>query len=440
MFSVARTESETTRTIPEIEPDRLAHAKNFANELSDFRLREIKLRWTDERRAQKAALIRHQQPWRKATGPKTEAGKARSSLNAFKDPLGGSVMRVFSAWMGMQRRFLRRVEKVTSIIAFLHSRGFVTADTAIHTLMQNSPETLDQILRRMRLLLAGAGIENPVLDSRILVRQGGNFSDSDLISDGQTPLSNQVIENIEKLVARRIAGEPVSRVLGEREFWGMPFRVTPDTLDPRPDTETLVEAALKTIPNIVPSEEIGLAAMASSNTDGGLRILDLGTGSGCILISLLKELPHATGVGIDLNPGAVAVARQNADANGVGSRVEFRAGSWFEPLLEDESFDLIVSNPPYIPESDIESLAVEVRNHDPRLALTGGADGLDAYKMILKKMKKYLSCGGRALFEIGRGQEADLARLVDESNMRVCDSYRDLAGVIRVVEIGCGEK
>ena len=440
MFSVARTEPRTSQNTPDTEPDRLAHAKNFANELSDSRLREIKLSWTAERRAEKATLIRRHQPWRKATGPKTEAGKARSSINAFKDRQNGPVIRLLLAWMGMQRRFLRRLERAADIVACLHSRGFVTADTAIHTLMQNSPETLDQILRRMRLLLAGANIENPVLDSRILVRQGGNFSDSDLISNGQTPLSQEVIENIENLVARRMSGEPVSRVLGEREFWGMSFRVTPDTLDPRPDTETLVEAALKTIPNIAPSEEIGLAAMASSNAEPGLRILDLGTGSGCILISLLKELPHATGVGIDLNPGAVATARLNAAANGVESRVEFRAGSWFEPLHDDESFDLIVSNPPYIPESDIESLAVEVRNHDPRLALTGGADGLSAYKMILKKLKKYLSCGGRALFEIGRGQEGDLARLVDESNTHVCDSYRDLAGVVRVVEIGCGEK
>lgn len=306
--------------------------------------------------------------------------------------------------------------------------------------MQTPPETLDQMLRRMRALLGQAGVENPVLDARLLMRQGGNFSDSDMISLGQAPLSAEVIENVEKLVFRRLAGEPVSRLLGKREFWGLDFMISPDTLDPRPDTETLVEAALKTLPNIAPSEEAGLAAMASINPDTGLRILDLGTGSGCILISLLKELPDATGVGIDINPGAVAVARQNAERNGVASRIDFRVGSWFAPLADEETFDLIVSNPPYIPESDIESLAPEVRNHDPKLALTGGEDGLSAYKMILKKIKKHLSCGGRALFEIGKGQEEDLARLARESNIRVYDSYRDLAGVIRVVEMGCGEK
>jgi release factor glutamine methyltransferase len=318
--------------------------------------------------------------------------------------------------------------------------GIVAADAAIEILMQNTPETLDQMLARMRRVLAAAGVENPALDARLMMRQGGNFTDSDMISGGQTPLSVQIIENVEKLLTRRLAGEPVSRLAGGREFWGLYFIVTPDTLDPRPDTETLVENALKTIPNIAPAEEAGLAAMASMHADTGLRILDLGTGSGCILISLLKELPHARGLGIDLNPGAVAVARRNAAANGVADRVEFRAGSWFEPLEDGESFDLIVSNPPYIPEGDIESLAPEVRNHDPKLALTGGADGLDAYKIILKKLKKYLSCGGRALFEIGKGQEVDLARLVDDSNMSVCDSYRDLAGVIRVVEVGHGEK
>lgn len=304
----------------------------------------------------------------------------------------------------------------------------------------DTPETLDAFHRRIRARLAAGGIENPVLDARIFMRQGGRFSDSDLIAHGATPLSAEVIETIEEFVLRRLAGEPVSRILGEREFWGLSFSVTPDTLDPRPDTETLIEEALKIAPSLMPAEEVGLAAMASANHDGGIRILDLGTGTGCLLVTLLKELPHASGVGIDLNPGAVAAAKANAARHGVDGRASFHVGSWFEPLDEGESFDLIVSNPPYIPESDIESLAVEVRNHDPKLALSGGADGLDAYKMILKNLKKHLSCGGRALLEIGRGQERDIARLVDDSAMRLCDSYRDLAGVIRVLEIGCGEK
>jgi release factor glutamine methyltransferase len=298
-------------------------------------------------------------------------------------------------------------------------------------------ENLDQIISRIRVRLAEAGVENPALDARILARQGGKFSDADLISGGQSPLSVEVVETIEQLAARRAAGEPVSRILGEREFWGLSFKVTPDTLDPRPDTETLVEAALKSACEMQAGEEVGLASLAGG---GGLRILDLGTGTGCILISLLVELPDARGVAVDVNPAALAVARENAVRHGVESRIEFRQGSWFEPVADGESFDLIVSNPPYIRESDIESLAVEVRNHDPILALTGGDDGLTAYKIILQDIKKHLVCGGRALFEIGKDQEKDLARLVGDSMMNHVDSYRDLAGIIRVVEMSCGEK
>lgn len=310
-----------------------------------------------------------------------------------------------------------RLRKIMAALSFRDWRNEL--DRISEEGVEPRMETLDEIQRRMRGKLESARIENPALDARILVRQGGNFSDSDLITMGRTPLSVQQIETIQKFVDRRMAGEPVSRIVGGREFYGRNFRLSPDTLDPRPDTETLIDAALK---------------------KPALRILDLGTGTGCILITLLAELPNATGVGIDINPGAVAISRENAKAHGVESRVEFRCGSWFEPLKPGESFDLIVSNPPYIPESEIESLAVEVRKHDPRLALSGGDSGVEAYKNILMKIKNHLVCGGRALFEIGKGQEEALARLVGESNMTPRESYRDMAGVLRVVEITRGEK
>ncbi len=284
---------------------------------------------------------------------------------------------------------------------------------------------LHEILVKTRKAFEAAGIENAALDARLIVRQGGNFTDSDLIAGGEAPLLAQIIENIIKLSSRRIAGEPVSRLSGGREFWGLSYKISPETLDPRPDTETLVEAALK---------------WARKQGDKPLRILDLGTGSGCILITLLSELTHATGVGIDISAGALSISRENSETLGVAGRAEFRRGSWWEGVQEGESYDLIVSNPPYIPAAEIESLAVEVRNHDPILALSGGVDGLDAYKIILKDLKKCLVCGGRALFEIGQGQEKALARLVDESNMYVYDSYRDLGGILRVVEISHGEK
>lgn len=289
-----------------------------------------------------------------------------------------------------------------------------------------SPITLDDMLKKLRGQLAAAGIENPALDARLLVRQGGQFSDAEMISGGSVPLSAEAIENIEEFALRRTAGEPISRIFGGREFYGRFFTVTPDTLDPRPDTETLIEAALKR------AREMG--------ADRPLKILDLGTGTGCILITLLAELPTATGVAVDISPAALDVARQNAAAHGVESRADFRQGSWFEPLREGEIFDLILSNPPYIPESDIESLAKEVRNHDPFMALSGGKDGLAAYKFILKDLKKYLGCGGYALFEIGAGQEKDLVRLMEDSMMTREESYPDMSGILRVVEMSCGEK
>ncbi|PZO87957.1 MAG: peptide chain release factor N(5)-glutamine methyltransferase [Micavibrio aeruginosavorus] len=286
-------------------------------------------------------------------------------------------------------------------------------------------ETLDQMMRRIRKALEESGAETPALDARILMRQGGNFSDTDLIMRGPEPLSAELIEKIEEMLSRRLRGEPVSRIAGEREFWSLLFKVTPDTLDPRADTETLVEAALK---------------LACALGDRPIRILDLGTGTGCIPIALLSGLPMAAAVAVDINPGALEVARANAVRHGVADRMEFRLGSWWEGIKGAESFDLITSNPPYIPESDIAGLAPDVRDFDPMIALTGGIDGFDAYKIILGDLKKHLACGGTALFEIGIGQEKELARLVDDSNMCVRDSHRDLGGVIRVVEITHGEK
>lgn len=284
--------------------------------------------------------------------------------------------------------------------------------------------TLEKLLLRMRKALEDAKVETPALDARLLMRQGGNFSDADLITKAMIPLSEEVIENTLKLLSRRLEGEPVSRIAGEREFWSLSFKVTPDTLDPRPDTETLVAAALK---------------RARETGKRGLKILDLGTGTGCILISLLTELPHATGVAVDISAAALNVSRENAARHGVDSRIDFRHGSWFGPIESAESFDLIVSNPPYIPESIIESLAKEVRNHDPIGALAAGPDGLDDYKVMIPEIKKHLACGGFALLEIGKGQEIDLARLVEDSNMTRGESYVDLGGILRVVEIVHGE-
>ncbi len=345
--------------------------------------------------------------------------------NVARRPDSSPGLRMLERALRDQGRFCGRYKMLRA----LGENNWPDAARVIKDLM----ETADDITRRIRDALAAMGVDTAALDARLLVMRGAGFSDVDLITDGRTPLPEEAIEKIENMASRRVAGEPVSRILGEKEFWSLSFKVSPDTLDPRPDTETLVSAALKCAHSLIPNESQG-------SSGAPLRILDLGTGTGCILIALLTELPNATGVAVDINPGALAVARENAARHGVQSLMEFRHGNWFEPMKNDESFHIIVSNPPYIPAKDIESLAVEVRNHDPILALSGGVDGLDAYKIILDGMKKHLACGGRALFEIGQGQEDDLARLSEDSGLCVRESYRDLGGIVRVVEMSCGEQ
>lgn len=278
------------------------------------------------------------------------------------------------------------------------------------------------ILKQLRVRFAASGLDTPDLDARILVRHFLNLSDADLIT-GQGAATEEQIDALDAAIERRLSGEPVSRILGYREFWGMRLKVTPDTLDPRPDTERLVEMAVEALKDNPPR-----------------RILDLGTGTGCILLALLKEFPQATGIGIDINPAAVDVSRENMENNGLSDRAAFRQGNWTDSLTEsDGSFDLIVSNPPYIPEADIESLAPEVRNHDPILALVGGKDGLNPYKILIPEIKKFLAPRGRAFFEIGQNQDKDIARLVEDSGFVVRRIGADYAGILRVVEITYGD-
>ncbi len=284
-------------------------------------------------------------------------------------------------------------------------------------------DTIETVLRAVRRQFDAAGIDTPALDARILIRAATGLDDVAMIADaGQAVPENQKTL-IDAWVVRRVAGEPVSRILGEKEFYGRVYKVTPATLDPRPDTEILIDRALDW----------------ARGQNRPLRILDLGTGTGCILITLLAALPEATGLGVDINHDAVAVSRENAVKHGVETRSRFVAGSWFDPVA-GERFDLIVSNPPYIPRADIESLAPEVRNHDPILALAGGIDGLDPYKIIFPALKNHLLPGGMALLELGFGQAESIARLVDDSDVFMSRITPDLGGIPRVVEISNGEK
>lgn len=280
--------------------------------------------------------------------------------------------------------------------------------------------TIHTLHNDARMRLQAAGCDSPALDARIFVKTVFKLRDADLIVGADRAATATEQAALEAMIERRLAGEPVSRILGTREFWGLSFVVTPDVLDPRPDTETIVQAAVTEMSAQPPA-----------------TILDLGTGSGCLIIALLTEFPQARGVAVDASAEALAVAEMNARALGVVDRITFIHGSWFEKV--GESFDLIVSNPPYIPAKDIESLAPEVRNHDPILALTDGADGYDAYRSIVREINFHLNPGGLCYLEVGFEQGENVARLAGESNLYVRRIIPDLAGIPRAVEITRGD-
>jgi release factor glutamine methyltransferase len=221
------------------------------------------------------------------------------------------------------------------------------------------------------------------------------------------------LEAFEGMVARRCRREPVSRILGRREFWSLPFEVGPATLDPRPDSETLVSAVLS---------EIGDRA-------ADLSIIDLGTGTGCLLLALLSELPQATGAGIDISAEAIEVARRNATALGLAARARFLPDDWARDVAGPS--DIVISNPPYIESDAITRLATEVAVHDPRAALDGGTDGLDAYRALLPQAKRLLKPGGLLALEIGQGQGEAIRGLACAAGLRDSGSASDLAGIER---------
>lgn len=259
----------------------------------------------------------------------------------------------------------------------------------------------------MAARLREGGDEGAALDARLLME--GVVGERD--PDPFAKLDADAEARLEAFAARRLAGEPVWRILGEREFWGLPFRLSAATLEPRPDSETLVEAVI---------------AHLGGRRHEPLAVLDLGTGTGCLLIAVLSEYPMATGLGIDLSPEACETARGNAAMNGMSGRAVFQQGAWTAGL--DRRFDLILSNPPYIRTGDIEALDVSVRDHDPRLALDGGDDGLGPYRIFAKALPDVLAPGGVVVLEIGAGQEADVTALMRDGGFVWRGSRRDLGG------------
>jgi release factor glutamine methyltransferase len=233
-----------------------------------------------------------------------------------------------------------------------------------------------------------------------------------LIADPDLKIPAEAAMRFRSFLERRLAGEPVSRILGFREFYGRRFKVTTATLDPRPDTETLIEAALAFMP-----------------VDAPCRVIDLGTGTGAIGITLLAERALATAVMTDISPEALAVARENAELHKVAARATFSEGSWFAGI--GGRFDLILSNPPYIPEAILPTLEPEVRNFDPKEALNGGPDGLDPYREIAGATARFLAPSGRVIVEIGAGQAIEIERIFELEGFRPESRWSDLAGHVR---------
>lgn len=262
---------------------------------------------------------------------------------------------------------------------------------------------------------ADSGMDNARLDARLLAAEVLGVEQLRLVTHPDMPVSPEQAALFEHMVARRLAREPISHILGRRGFWTFDLKVTADTLDPRPDTETLVQAVLDRL----------------ADRDRAWRILDFGTGTGAIILALLSELPNATGIAIDRSAAALAVARDNAIALGLAGRIHFVQGDWGSGF--DGCFDAIVSNPPYIPDQDIAGLEPEVARFEPRSALAGGADGLDCYRILAPDMARLLTPGGIAALEVGAGQAGAVADLLAKAGLLVDEVRRDLGGVERCV-------
>ena len=266
-----------------------------------------------------------------------------------------------------------------------------------------------------RARLEAAGVPGPVIDARVLVEAACSVTRADIVGDPYRELSAEQIEHLDDYLERRIRREPVSHILGRRGFWNIMLGVTPQVLTPRPETEVIVDHVLRLFPEGRP-----------------FRILDLGVGSGAILLAILAERPAARGLGVDVSEDALAVARDNAASLGLSGQVALLRGDWTAGLA-DADFDLVVSNPPYIATDVIETLDPEVRVYEPRLALDGGSDGLDAYRRLAPEILRVLKPGGRFLVEIGYDQKAAVEALFRRAGAVEIETLPDLSTHDRVV-------
>ncbi len=275
--------------------------------------------------------------------------------------------------------------------------------------------TIGGAVAELTARLAVAGIVEPRREARLVVALALGIDPAVVLGYPERAIDRDAQARVADLGSRRAGHEPFARLRGSREFWSRDFALSPDTLDPRADSETLIVAALDNLPD----------------RQAPLRVVDFGTGTGCLLLALLSEFPHATGLGIDIAPGAVATARRNAESLGLAGRTEFRVGDWAGGVQGPA--DVILANPPYIPSDEIAGLARDVVEFDPLRALDGGKDGLDAYRVLGPATRNLLSPSGLALFEIGTGQAAAVTALFVGSGLRIKAVRMDLAGIERCV-------
>lgn len=266
-----------------------------------------------------------------------------------------------------------------------------------------------------KMQLQQSGAETPALDARLLICDALSLTHEQFVLADDRDLTEEEQQKIALMLTERTEGKPVAKIIGHKEFYSRRFKTTRATLDPRPDSEVLIEAVLQ-----------------KTHFEKPL-ILDLGTGTGCLVLTLLAELPQARAIAVDQSLDALAVAKDNAWLIGVEDRVVFVKSDWFTEVLG--TFDVIISNPPYIPEDTIAGLAKEVREHDPMAALVGGKDGLDPYRVIIPQLKNFLKPGGFTAFELGQGQAPDVAKMLEDAGFSDVTITNDLAGIGRVV---CG--
>ncbi|TPL10142.1 peptide chain release factor N(5)-glutamine methyltransferase [Mesorhizobium sp. B2-4-14] len=280
------------------------------------------------------------------------------------------------------------------------------------------PEALGPLLREARARLAAAMIDDPALDARLIVEHYSGTTRTQAIAEPGRKVDGGAIAEIEAALKRRTGGEPVHRILGYREFYGLRLSLSSETLEPRPDTETLVEAVLPFV-------------KATAAREGTCRILDLGTGTGAIALALLSTVPAATAIGVDISAGALATATRNAGQLGLGGRFTALQSDWFEKV--SGRYHVIAANPPYIRSEDIGNLQNEVRDFDPRLALDGGADGLTPYRIIAAEAARFLEAEGVIAVEIGHTQRNEVNDIFSVAGYAAGEVFGDLGGNDRVL-------